>query len=302
MNWTLIQDAWMIFLGILVEATPFVLMGVLASNVLKIYVTEDFLLRWIPRNRLGGALTGSALGFVFPVCECGNIPVARSMIFKKTPIHVVISFLLAAPTFNPIVIFATLAAFRNQPEILGWRLGFSLAIAILIGFLFSFSKSPHEYLNKQLACRLDDQPRSSSKPSRFRFTEFLNSSVHEFFEMTGVLVLGGTIAAFSQIIVNRETIVQIGTGPVSSVSAMMLLAGVVSICSNVDSFFALSYTNTFTTPSLLAFLIFGPMIDIKALVMLSTIFRLRIIVGIGLLVAQATFLIAVFMNLNISSW
>ncbi len=301
MNWILIQDALMIFLGILIEAVPFVLLGVLASNILKIYISDAVLLKWLPQNRVLGPIAGSALGFVFPVCECGNIPVARSMILKRISPHVVISFLLAAPTFNPIVIFATLAAFRNQPEILFMRLGFSLGIAMIIGFLFSFSRTPHDYLRHHLACSLDDSPTHlDATKATPRLTQFVNSSVHEFFEMSGVLVLGGLIASFSQIIVPREVITSIGTGPVSSVLAMMLLAVVVSICSNVDAFFALSYTNTFTTPSILAFLVFGPMIDIKALIMLRTIFRTKIIIWIALSTAALTFLITVFMNLNIS--
>lgn len=301
MDFSLIRDALMVFFGILIEAVPFVLIGVLASNGLRVYVPDEALLRWLPSNRLLGPFAGSALGFVFPVCECGNIPVARTMFLKKVPPHVVISFLLAAPVFNPIVIFATLAAFRDQPEILFLRLGFSLGIAITIGLLFSFSKSPQDYLNTKLAqlceTRPDSQPTNAQQGKTNRFVQ---ASIHEFFEMCGVLVLGAFIASFSQIVVPREVVTGIGDGPVSSVAAMMMLAMIVSICSNVDSFFALSYTNTFTQPSILAFLVFGPMIDIKALIMLKTVFKVRTILWIALMSASLTFLITVFMNLNIS--
>ncbi|MGB3516877.1 MAG: permease, partial [Elainellaceae cyanobacterium] len=89
-------------------------------------------------------------------------------------------------------------------------------------------------------------------------------------------------------------------GPITSILAMMALAWVVSICSTVDSFFALAFASTFTSGSLLAFLVFGPMIDLKNIGLLLTVFRGRTILYLFMLAGQLTFLFSLVMNLYIS--
>ena len=110
---------------------------------------------------------------------------------------------------------------------------------------------------------------SKVSPFAWRWQSFLTNVVLELRELGGMLVIGSAIAASI---------------------AMMLLAAIVSICSTVDSFFALSFASTFTSGSLLAFLVFGPTIDIKALGLMTSIFRPRIIIYIFALVAQLTFI------------
>ncbi|MEY3299889.1 MAG: hypothetical protein RLZZ597_3149, partial [Cyanobacteriota bacterium] len=126
-----------LFFSLLVEAMPFLLLGVIFSSVLLLFVDEQKLLAVIPRNALLAALAGGLIGFLFPVCECGNIPVARRLMMKGAPTALTIGFLLAAPTVNPIVFWATWIAFRDQPEIVFLRVGFTLIVAMTIALIFS---------------------------------------------------------------------------------------------------------------------------------------------------------------------
>jgi uncharacterized membrane protein YraQ (UPF0718 family) len=128
----------------------------------------------------------------------------------------------------------------------------------------------------------------------------LENTVQEFRELGGVLILGSAIAAIVQVFVPRDIILSLGQGPVTSILAMMLLAAVVSICSTVDSFFALSFASTFTTGSLLAFLVFGPMIDLKAVGLMLSIFKPRAIFYLFALAGQLTFLLTLIVNLYVS--
>lgn len=288
MSYSLLKDAITIFLGIIIEATPFVALGVLFSTLIRLYLSEGRLLKLIPSNRLGSILTGSCFGFFMPVCECGNIPLARRLLLKKVPFHVTLAFLLAAPVFNPIVIFATWAAFRGHPEMVILRVVFSLAIALIISFIFSFHKTPKDLLIPQMS---EVQTHDHKK-------NFIGTFIEEFFEMMSALVIGTTIASFVQMILPRNLVLSIGSGPISSILAMMTLAALVSICSNVDAFFALSYSSTFTTGSLLAFLVFGPVVDIKGLIMMKKIFKTKTLFWIAILYAQLTFLFTLFINLN----
>jgi uncharacterized membrane protein YraQ (UPF0718 family) len=305
MNTELIFDSLIIFFGIFIEATPFVLLGVFLSAFIACFVKTETFLKLIPKGRLSSTLVATLFGFFFPVCECGNIPVARRLILKKVPPHVAITFLLAAPVFNPIVILATMAAFPDQPEILWLRIGFSVFIAVVVGLIFSFNKNPEDIIqDKVLAeqkalCSLpNDKTNKMHSHKQSKGKQFVQTFRTEFFEMMTVLTIGAFIASIVQLVIPRTWILGIGQNPVSSVAAMMLLAVLVSICSNVDAFFALSFTSTFTSGSILAFLVFGPMIDIKAWIMLRSIFKVKTIIWITLFTAQLAFLLTLFINLN----
>ncbi len=333
---TQLNSVFTLFLSLLVEAIPFLLLGVLFSGLLQFFVDERRLLAILPKNPLLGAFAGSCIGFLFPVCECGNIPVARRLLMQGAPVSVAIGFLLAAPTINPIVFWATWTAFRDQPEIVFLRIGFSLAIATLIGFIFSVQADLRPLLQPGVASAITmrQQPYDStpsllqsgtyflgqsakplitdpselqaammatvSKPMSFRLRLLLENTVQEMRELGSVLILGSAIAALVQVFVPRDLILSLGQSPITSILAMMLLAGVVSICSTVDSFFALSFASTFTSGSLVAFLVFGPMIDLKGVGLMLSIFKPRAIFYLFALAAQLTFVLTLFINLYIS--
>ena len=132
-----VNNALTLFFSLLVEAMPFLLLGVLFSSILLLFVDERKLIAAVPRNPLIAAFAGSLIGCFFPVCECGNVPVARRLIVQGAPPSMAIGFLLAAPTVNPIVFWATWTAFRDQPEVVFLRIGFSLFIASIVGWEYS---------------------------------------------------------------------------------------------------------------------------------------------------------------------
>ncbi|WP_068815695.1 permease [Phormidesmis priestleyi] len=333
---TQLNSAFTLFLSLLVEAIPFLLLGVLFSGLLQFFVDERRLLAILPKNPLLGAFTGSCIGFLFPVCECGNVPVARRLLMQGAPVSVAIGFLLAAPTINPIVFWATWTAFRDQPEIVFLRVGFSLAIATIIGFIFSVQTDLRPLLQPGVASAITMRSQSAdstpsllqsgtyflgqsakplitdpselqaammatvSKPMSFRLRLLLENTVQEMRELGAVLILGSAIAALVQVFVPRDLILSLGQSPITSILAMILLAGVVSICSTVDSFFALSFASTFTSGSLVAFLVFGPMIDLKGVGLMLSVFKPRAIFYLFALAAQLTFILTLFINLYIS--
>lgn len=327
-----LNNAFTLFLSLLVEAIPFLLLGVLLSSVLLIFIDERWLMARMPTNPVLGALTGSCIGFLFPVCECGNVPVARRLIMQGVPMPVAISFLLAAPTVNPIVIWSTWIAFHDRPEIVVLRVVFSLLIATIVGYIFSIQKDLKPILQPAIALgTIRSQPKVSTGSSLLDGGDFmlgtagaaplrmtqdliqapkksiqaninlvLDNVVQELRELGGVLILGSAVAAAIQTLTPRELIVSLGEGPILSIVVMMLLAGTISICSTVDSFFALSFAATFTSGSLLAFLVFGPMFDLKSIGLMLSIFKPRAIFYIFAIATQLTFLFTLFVNFHVS--
>ncbi|MCM1982668.1 permease [Lyngbya confervoides] len=330
-----------LFLGLLVEAIPFLILGVLVSGLLLFFVDEQKLINLLPQHPFLGALAGSLIGFLFPVCECGNVPVARRLLSKGVSTPVAIGFLLAAPTINPVVVWATWTAFRDQPEIVVLRMVFSLVIATLIGWIFSVQSDLKPFLQPAIAMmvpearstsdqaverptllqsgsflldqpgkpvRLDannfqsvlNPPQSKPQGVMNRLQLLLDNTLQELRELGGVLVLGSLIATVIQVAVPREIILGLGQGPISSVVAMMTLGGVISICSTVDSFFALSFASTFTTGAILAFLVFGPMFDLKSMGLMLTVFKARAVAYIFGLVMLLTLFFTLVINLWVS--
>lgn len=161
-----LNNGFTIFLSLLVEAMPFLLLGVLFSSLLLFFVDERKLVEKMPKNPLLGALVGSMIGFLFPVCECGNVPVARRFLIQGVPTPVAIGFLLAAPTINPIVIWSTWTAFREQPEIVVLRVVFSLAIATIVGFVFSFQKDLNPIIQPAIARYMKFNPPAQAETKR----------------------------------------------------------------------------------------------------------------------------------------
>jgi len=315
---TQLLNAFTLFLSLMVEAMPFLLLGVLLSGVLLLFVDDRKLIRFMPKHPILGALAGSALGFLLPVCECGNIPIARRLLTQGAPLSLVIGFLLSAPTINPVVIWATWTAFRDQPEVVVWRVILSLGVATLVGAVFSVQSDPRPLLQSRVALAVSATLKPAQEPLvgnywlgqrtaletltiRKSLSEklqaLLANTISEMRQLGSVLVFGSAMAAIVQVWIPREVVLGLGQGQVSSITAMMTLAAIVSICSTVDSFFALAFAGTFTTGSLLSFLVFGPMIDLKGVVLMLTVFKQRTVIYIFLLSGLLIFLFCLMINL-----
>lgn len=290
-----LQTFTTVFLGMFIEAAPFLLAGTLASGLIKVFVSREWILRLVPRNPLVAALIGSVLGLAFPVCECGVVPVTRRLFRKGLPLSASVAYLVAAPVINPIVIASTWAAYGFGRMLLA-RVGFTLVIAVTIGCVFALARGPRRVLRPIPAAPLDPHP---SRRWFERLSQAMVVAGDEFFEMGRYLVLGSLLAAAMQTLAPQAALLGIGSSPVTSVLAMMLLAFVLSVCSTVDAFVSLTFTGTFTAGSILAFLVFGPMVDLKSLLMFLGVFQPRAVVYLVLLPLAMTLFAALFLNLNV---
>lgn len=298
-----------VFLGIFIEAAPFLLLGTIASGVVEVFFNQDDLTRLIPRDPIRGALVGAMLGFFFPVCECGVVPLTRRLFKKGLPLSVGVTFLLAAPAFNPIAIASTLAAF-GFGKMLFLRVGFTLMISILTGLVFAAQKHPEQLLRATAWAPISGGAELAAEAPASTFVrpglraglpQVIAVAVDEFFEMGRYLILGSLLASLMQTIITQSMLLGLSTGPIISVLVLITLAVVLSICSTVDAFIALAFTGAFTTGSIMAFLVFGPMVDIKSTIMYLGVFKRRAVLYLILLPLIMTLLAAVFINLN-TSW
>lgn len=297
------QDGLTLAVSVLIESLPFVVLGVVLSIAVQVWVPPGLIERWMPRRAWARRAVLSLLGMLIPVCECGNVPFARGLLMRGFSVSETMTFLIAAPIVNPIVIITTHAAFGFDDGILVVRLIGGYLIANLIGWLYSRHPSPDALLTDrfrdtcELALARGPVEAGSAGALGERGRRSLAQFVVELRAVMPALIIGSAIAGAVQVLIPREVLLAIGSNPALSIVAMIALAMVVSICSNVDSFFALSFASTFTPGSLVAFLLVGPLVDVKMLALMRTTFTTRVLIGLVVVVVVSAFAIGTVVNL-----
>lgn len=281
-----LKAAATIFVAIVMQALPFLVLGVLLSAVIAAYVPPSFWQRALPsRPALAVPVAGCA-GAVVPGCECASVPVSGSLMSRGVAPAAALAFLLSSPAINPVVIVSTFVAFPNNPEMAVARFGTSLFVAMAMGWLWlRFGRG--EWI------RIPGQ-RHADGVSRHHV--FLASATHDFLHAGGFLIIGAMAAAVLNVFVPREWLGSVAGMPVVSVVALAGLAVLLSICSEADAFVAASLSE-FSLTALLAFMVVGPMVDMKLIALQTGTFGRRFATRF----APATFIVAVLVSLAVGA-
>ena len=313
------------FLSVLFESVPFLLLGALISGLIEVFVPARWMTSLLPRKALPAVLISALLGLVFPMCECGVVPVIRRLMKKGLPVSCAMTYLLASPVVNPIVAVSTYAAFRGQQPGLttGFRVALSYVVAVVVGLVVSRLR-PEQFLNERVLDTLPGRARRTGgfrigalagasalavapftleateagsgseidlsaldaladelKPTFFRrVLAALQRGTNDFLDVAVFVVIGAALASVFNTAVDQRIIVPLATNPFSAVGALMLLAFVVAVCSTSDAFIAATFT-AFPFPARLAFLVFGPVFDLKLIFLYSLVFRRRFVLALG---------------------
>lgn len=282
-----LQTAATVFVSIIVQALPFLVVGVLLSAAIAAFVPKSFWQRALPANRVVAVPVAGAAGLLLPGCECASVPVAGSLMARGVTPAAALAFLLSAPAINPIVLVSTFVAFPGQPQMVLARLVASFATAVFMGWLWlRFGRA--KWLRMPERTHLE-----GSTP----FHTFRLTASHDFLHAGGFLVVGGLAAAAMNVAMPSEWMEAISGNPVLAVLGLALLAVILSICSEADAFVAASFTS-FSLTARLAFLVVGPMIDLKLLSMQAGIFGRAFAVRF----APTTFVVAVAVSSLVGWW
>ncbi|EPX30987.1 permease [Streptococcus agalactiae] len=264
-----------IFISIIIEALPFVLLGTILSGIIEVFITPDIVNKFLPKNKFLRVLFGTFVGFVFPSCECGIIPIINRFLEKKVPSYTAVPFLATAPIINPIVLFATYSAFGNSIRFLILRFVGATIVAIALGVMLAFLVDDNILKEDAKPTHFHDY---SDKKWYQKIFLALAHAIDEFFDTGRYLVFGTLIASGMQIYLPTRVLTTIGHSPITAILVMMLLAFILSLCSEADAFIGASLLSTFGIAPVMAFLLIGPMIDIKNLMMMVNSFKTRFIV------------------------
>ncbi|MCC9305794.1 permease [Kitasatospora sp. RB6PN24] len=251
-------QAWAtVFVAICVQAVPFLVLGTLLSAAITALVPASFLQRALPRRPVLAVPAAGLAGAVLPGCECASVPVADGLMARGVAPAAALAFLLSAPAINPVVLTATAVAFPGRPEVVLARFAASLVTAVVVGWLWARFGRP-EWLRPSA--------RRERPDGEGRWTAFRGAFVHEFLHASGFLVIGGITAATLNVVVPRQWLGRLAGLPGVSVLVLALLAVVLAVCSEADAFVAASLS-AFPLAARLAFMVVGPMVDVKLVAM-----------------------------------
>ncbi len=259
---TALATAATVFAGIFVQALPFLALGVTLSAALAVFVTAERLTRWLPRRPGAAVLTAAVSGAALPGCECGSVPLARRLFGPGALGAAALTFMLAAPAINPIVVVSTVVAFPSEPRMVLARVGASLLTAIIMGLVWS-RWGRTEWITRRLP--------SVNAGQGSRWLAFAEAARHDFIAAASYLVLGAAAAAALHVIVPDWVFETLAGQLLLGVLVMALLAFVLALCSEADAFVAASLTMMPLVPRLV-FLVVGPAIDIKLFAMQAGMF------------------------------
>lgn len=272
-----------VFLGIILQAIPFLLLGVLLSSFIQIFIPKAWIEKWFPKSLAGGITIAILGGFCLPVCDCASIPIFKSLVKKGIPLPAAITFLLAAPVINPVVILSTYYAFGGDLIIVAQRICMGITASIIIGLSFAVRSSKGRVLpagrfdGLMCSCGCYQDMDSMTGPGN-KIDLFFRHAQAEFFDVGKYLMLGSFVASvFQALDTGLSGGIQREAGTAVSMVIMMGMAFTLSLCSSSDAVIARSFSTQFPMAAIMSFLVFGPMMDIKNMMMLSSGFSKRFI-------------------------
>jgi uncharacterized membrane protein YraQ (UPF0718 family) len=301
-DFSTVQNFSTIFISIILEAMPFILLGAFVSALIQVFISEQLIEKIIPKNKFMAFLGASLMGVIFPVCECAIVPITRRLMKKGVPVGIAVTFMLAVPIVNPITLLSTYYAFYDKPSIVFIRGGLGILISIVVGYLVDYVGKGNPMPIKQnsyesdISCYCGCDNHSGLNYNHSKIRSVLEHTNKELLSISKYLIFGAFLSAVFQTTVSKGYISSIGQHMYYSIFAMMVLAFVLSICSEADAFIARTFLGQFTIGSVVAFLILGPMIDIKNTIMLIGNFKLKLVIELMIYIILIVFFVSCLIN------
>ncbi len=305
-NLTPFTDFCILFLSIILEGAPFILLGTLISGFIDAYLPPGLIDRWLPRNKTLAVILSGLLGAIFPVCECAIVPVIRRLIRKGLPVSCAITYMLSAPIINPIVVVSTMKAFstsvgqfslRETEAVVAFGPVFMTSSRLLIAFIVTVSVGlivlrfrNHSILKPGVVPRESNSDAANPnedalnpglhEPTPDRLVLAMRTTMRDFLETAMYFTIGVAITAVFKAYVTEDLILLFNQNEATGIGLMMILAFVLSLCSTSDAFIAANFP--VPQSAKLAFLVFGPMMDVKLVFMYLSVFKSRFVLILAL--------------------
>lgn len=289
-----------IFISILIQGLPFILIGSFVSALIQICIPREVFMRIFPKNIFLSCIIAALAGLLFPICDCGTIPVVKGLLKKKIPLAAGVTFMLAAPIVNPIAIVSTVYAFQGMKSVVIYRITAGIIISVLAGLIMQFCTKKDENIFKDDTTIIDcncgfcgDNYSVYSTRKLDKLKAIFLHSGDEFFNIGKFMIIGAFLSSVFQTIVSISNNMFIPKDSRLSLLLMMLLSFLLSVCSTSDAFIAKSFLKQFSINSIMGFLVSGPMLDIKNTIMLFGSFKKNFVLKLILVILLISFCILI---------
>jgi uncharacterized membrane protein YraQ (UPF0718 family) len=287
-NQPAVQTWAAMFIAIVIQSLPFLLLGVVLAAGISVLLSERVIRKIVPTNSAFAVPVASAAGVGLVGCECASVPIASSVMRKGVGAPAAMAFLLSAPAVNPVVVVSTLVAFPGMPEMALARFLGSFLVSLFVGWL---------WVRVGRGVTLNDRAADMEHEHGSGFRSFVASVHHDLITTAGYLTLGAMIAAGVNTFVPKSILNSLGSHAVLGVLALAAFAFIVALCSQTDAFVAASLT-AFSPTARLVFLVVGPVMDVKLATLEAGVFGrqfamrfvplvLAVAVGVGSLLGWA---------------
>jgi len=293
-----------IFIGILIQGFPFILIGSFVSAIIQICISRDRFIKLFPKNIFLSCIFAALAGLLFPICDCGTIPVVRGLMKKKVPIAAGVTFMLAAPIVNPISIISTIYAFQGMKSVVIYRVIAGIIIAISVGLIMQFvTKKDEDILSSSekisgCDCGFCNDNYEENKSKLKKVKAIFVHAGDEFFNIGKFMIIGTFLYSIFQTTVSLNNSMYIPNDNRISLLIMMGLAFLLSVCSTSDAFIAKGFSKQFSINSVMGFLIVGPMLDVKNTIMLLGSFQKIFVLKLIFIILLVSF--GVLINCNLA--
>lgn len=283
-----------IFTSIILDSIPFIIIGSIVSAIIQLFISEELIEKIIPENNVLGYIGAALIGLIFPVCECAIVPITRRLIKKGVPVGLGVTFMLSVPIVNPVVIMSTYYAFYDRQSMVFVRTIGGFACAVIIGIIVNALQGNEECLSRDYvgddnycSCGCNSIVNSDNK-----FIALVEHTNREFLDITRYLILGAILSSLFQVVESKGGFTFITENKVIAIVFMMFLGFALSLCSEADAFVGKSFLETYSFSGVAGFLLIGPMLDLKNLIMLTGGFKKEFISKLSFVTLGVVFIVS----------
>lgn len=271
-----LQSVTTSFLSIVMQAIPFIMLGAFVSSVMQVYVSTQWIENRMSSNRLGSYFVAAGAGAFFPICDCGMVPIVSGLLRKNVSFPQTMTFWIASSAVNPVVIISTLYAFPDQPSLVILRIVIGVCMGILIGMALQWLRVD---VNKAVlhkgptySASVEMRQLDVSTKRGKRIAVWLGART-EFFRVISYVIFGAAISSITQSVLPVAMKGWMQDNLVLQTFLMLIAAIVMSTCSTSNAFIGRSFVGSISLLPILGYIVAGPVLDFKNMMMLSAVIR-----------------------------
>ncbi len=298
-SYTLLQSISTVFLGILIEALPFVLIGAIISSLIQLFMPSERIRKGLSDRKITSFFLASIAGFFMPVCDCGIVPIVSGLLKKDAPLSQTMTFWLASSAVNPIVLASVYYAFPERPYLVIVRAATGVAIAVITGLILQISRVETKRMITDLRQSRtigEDMPELNFDGSRGKIEAVMKGARYEFFRVMKYLIFGAFISSLIQTLIPQTTKTFFGSSLIMQQIVMIAAAIFMSTCSTSNAFIGRSFLRNFQMMPIMSYIVLGPMLDIKNMMMLSEIIKKKYLVLLGTVISLMGYILFIILS------